>query len=87
MTYKLVLKPSAEKQFAALPRSVQKRVFSVLQKLSGDPRPAGSIKLKGNFDYYRVRVGRYRVIYAIQDDYLKILVLVIAHRRDAYNQI
>ncbi|MBI2886307.1 MAG: type II toxin-antitoxin system RelE/ParE family toxin [Chloroflexi bacterium] len=44
---------------------VLERVLSVLRTFVEEPRPQGSEKLED--DIYRVRVGRYRVIYKIYD--------------------
>ena len=33
---------------------------------------------------WRIRVGAYRVVYAIEDDRLVVLVIKIGHRRDVY---
>lgn len=87
MTYKVALKPAAEKQFAKLPKDIQKRLFSAFVTLSDNPRPHGSIKLQGNADYYRVRVGDYRIVYTIVDQELKVLVLSLGHRRDIYDKL
>jgi mRNA interferase RelE/StbE len=35
-------------------------------------------------DFWRIRVGDYRVIYEIQDRELIVLVVEVAHRREAY---
>lgn len=85
MTYKLTLKPLAEKQFAKLPKIIQKRLFSAFLTLADNPRPHGFIKLQGNADYYRVRVGDYRIVYTIDDQQLKILVLSLGHRQHIYD--
>lgn len=87
MTYKVTLKPLAEKQFAKLPKDIQKRLFSAFLMLSDNPRPHGSIKLQGNVDYHRVRVGDYRIVYSIDDQVLKVLVLSLGHRRDIYDKL
>lgn len=52
-----------------------------------EPRPAGMVKLAGEEELYRVRVGDYRIIYTIQDDQLLVLVVTIAHRREAYRRL
>ncbi|MFN5473062.1 MAG: type II toxin-antitoxin system RelE family toxin, partial [Pseudanabaena sp.] len=44
----------------------------------------GVVKLVGEDNLYRIRVGNYRIIYSIQDNQLLILVLKIGHRRDVY---
>ncbi len=35
-------------------------------------------------DYYRVRIGDYRVVYTIENEQITIFVLKIAHRKDVY---
>ena len=53
--------------------------------------PHGYKKLK-NFgmagvdkdDYYRIRVGDYRVIYSIENEQITIFILKVAHRKDVY---
>jgi mRNA interferase RelE/StbE len=42
------------------------------------------VKLAGEPDLYRIRVGDYRTIYQMNDPKLTVLVLSIAHRRDTY---
>lgn len=42
------------------------------------------MKLAGEENLWRIRVGDYRIIYTIRDKQLLILVLRIAHRRDVY---
>lgn len=86
MTYKVILKPLAEKQFAKLPKDKQKRLFAAFLALADNPRPHGSIKLQGNIDYFRVRVGDYRIVYGIIDHELKVLVLSLGHRSDIYDK-
>jgi mRNA interferase RelE/StbE len=51
--------------------------------LARDPRPPGAKQLQGR-DALRVRVGSYRIIYAVKDDELLVLVVAVGHRRDVY---
>ena len=55
--------------------------------LAKNPRPAGCKKLSGFDNLYRVRVGDWRISYAIEDERLVILVLEIALRGDAYRNL
>lgn len=84
MEYSVFLKPSADRELAKLPRDVQQRISRKLIELGRNPRPPGVEKLGGGKDEYRIRVGSYRVIYAIEDDQLIVLVLRIADRKDVY---
>lgn len=65
-------------------RVVAMRIISRLELLARDPRPAGCAKLEGTADLWRVRVGDYRIIYAIDDRARTVDVSVVRHRRDAY---
>ena len=54
-----------------------------ISKLAEDPRPSGSEKISGQ-DKYRVRQGRYRILYAIEDQDLIVQVVKVGHRKDVY---
>ena len=82
--YAIEFKPSADKALKRLPAEVQRRIVTATERLAENPRPLGAIKLQGEERTYRVRVGDYRVIYDIHDDKLIVLVLRVAHRKDAY---
>ncbi len=60
------------------------RVRPVLLALSEDPRPAGTVKLTGQTNRWRLRIGNYRIIYAIDDQMQDVTILRIVHRREAY---
>ncbi|MDJ0899633.1 MAG: type II toxin-antitoxin system RelE/ParE family toxin [Xenococcus sp. MO_188.B8] len=55
-----------------------------IDALATEPRPEGVVKLKGEENLYRIRVGDYRVIYNVQDDRLLVLVVKVGHRGDVY---
>jgi len=65
----------------------QKRILNKIKILSADPKNlANNIKkLKGKYqEYYRLRVGDYRVIYSQENDRLIILIIRIGHRKEIY---
>jgi mRNA interferase RelE/StbE len=82
--YSVAISRTAEKQLKKLPRTDQRRVARALTALGDDPRPAGSRKLTGFDDVFRLRVGRYRVIYSVEGRRLLVIVLKIGHRKDVY---
>jgi mRNA interferase RelE/StbE len=83
-TYRIEVSATAERQIRKLPRTDQVRVIRVILALSRDPRPPGCRKLSGTDDVFRVRIGRYRVLYAIEDRRLVIIVLKVGDRKDVY---
>ena len=75
---------SAERQLKKLPSQDQRAVVKAILSLSDDPFPQGCRKLSGYDDVYRVRVGRYRVLYSVSRSKLIIIILKIGHRKDGY---
>lgn len=59
-------------------------LVGAVPKLATDPRPPGARGLKDRPGYLRVRVGDYRIIYTIEDDVLRVIVVRVGHRRDVY---
>ena len=81
--YQVRIVQAARKQLDRLPATDGRRVEAAIQELADNPRPAGCCKLSGE-DAWRIRVGMYRVIYEIHDDYLMVVVIRVAHRKDSY---
>ncbi len=86
MKYTLEILPSAERELAALPTKDRQRVDKQICALAGDPRPVGMKALKGHKSVYRIRAGKYRVIYQVRDELLIVLVVKVGHRRDVYRR-
>lgn len=84
MSYTVILKRDAEKEFSLLPKNYYKLVKRHLLELNEEPHPYGSIKLKGSENTFRLRVGVYRIIYEIHNNELIICIISISHRKDAY---
>lgn len=81
--YSIFFKKSVWKDFASIPQKDLKLIIQKIHSLSENPRPADSQKLSGQ-ERYRLRQGRYRILYSIQDDELTIWVVKVAHRRQVY---
>ena len=83
-SYKVVPKPSVEKDLRSLSKAIIRRVVRVVESLRNDPFPHQAVKLEGADDLYRVRVGDYRIIYTSDSTQNKIHLLAIGYRRDIY---
>lgn len=81
--YKLFFKKSVQKDLNETPKKDLKKILARIKALAEDPRSAGCEKLTGH-ERYRVRQGRYRILYSIQDDELTVWVVKIGHQRDVY---
>ena len=84
--YRVEFTRSAEKTLRDLDQRLQRRIFAKIADLAVQPRPTGVEPLQDS-DFLRIRVGDYRIIYIIEEDRLLVLVLRIAHRRDAYRHL
>jgi mRNA interferase RelE/StbE len=81
--YKVYFRASVEKDFASIPRGDVKQILQRIKTLTEDPRPPGCEKLTGQ-ERYRVRQGRYRIVYSIQDKELTVWVVRVGHHKDIY---
>lgn len=83
--YQITYSPKAEKQLRAVkdPR-IAGPVKRMLDRLSENPRPPGCLKLVGEEDQWRVRVGDWRIVYRIEDGRLVVLVVTVAPRGGVY---
>jgi mRNA interferase RelE/StbE len=87
MTYTIEISTSAAKGLTKLQKANRLRLVGAIELLSVDPRPPGARMLRGGeHGRWRVRVGDYRIVYAIEDDRLLVLVLRVAHRREVYDR-
>ncbi len=89
MAWKVELSATARKQLKQLDKPVSNRILKFiserLTKLE-DPRQIGAI-LQGTLsDYWKYRVGDYRVICSLEDDQLVVMVLRVGHRKEIYSR-
>ncbi|HWZ65321.1 MAG TPA: type II toxin-antitoxin system RelE/ParE family toxin [Patescibacteria group bacterium] len=85
--YKIQYKKSVEKDLRKLPAIQLKPIVTKISILSTNPRPNGSVKLRGTSDLFRIRHSDYRIIYQIRDEKLIILVIKVGHRREIYKDV
>ncbi len=84
--YDIQIARNVLKALKTLPTIDVKKIIATIQALALDPFPNGCRKITGEKATYRVRQGSYRVIYEIEDEKLRILILKIGHRKDVYKK-
>jgi mRNA interferase RelE/StbE len=82
--YEVVFTSRAERELIRLDRQVKNRILSVAIALAENPRPPGCIKIKGEENRWRVRVGDWRIGYAIDDQTRTVTIVAVGHRREFY---
>jgi len=82
--YSVRFKKSAVKELEAVATKADRlRIVKRIQSLAENPRPNGSQKLSG-FERYRIRQGRFRILYSIKDRELIVYVIKVGDRKDVY---
>ncbi len=84
MKYRVELTRTAQRELRRIPNPFHDVIVQKLKGLENDPRPPGCKRLVGESGYWRIRVGNYRVIYAITDVIKLIRVDSVADRKDVY---
>ena len=87
MAWRIEIDDKAKKDLAALDKTQAKRITAFLrERVAGldDPRSIGEA-LKGSLgEFWKYRVGDYRIIARIEDEAVCILVIRIGHRKEVY---
>jgi len=82
--YEISLRRSVlTKDLARIPKADVRRIVKAIRSLGDNPRPREAKKLSGQ-ERYRIRRGRYRIVYSIQDKDRSVWVVKVGHRRDVY---
>lgn len=81
--YRLVFRRPVSKDLRAIPGDDLRRILARIEALAEDPRGPGCEKLSGA-ERYRVRQGRYRILYEIDDAEVTVTVVKVGHRRHVY---
>lgn len=87
MKYEIIFTKKADKQLRKIDITQQRIIINWVEKNlknTDNPKRFGKA-LKGNLrDYWRYRIGDYRIIAEINNDEIKILIVNIGHRKDIY---
>ena len=85
MSYEVIFAPTARREMSAMPERVIPAIIEfVYGDLAANPRRVGKAlerELAGSFS---ARRGSYRILYDINDEQQKVLILRVAHRADVY---
>ena len=85
--YTVDARSRVRKALRQLDPKIRGDVLAKMRALATDPRPAGAEALQGHPPWLRIRVGDYRIIYAIDDQARIITVATVGHRREIYRRL
>ena len=85
MKYEIKIEKAAQKFIHKLPRPEKERVLQAVAKLptEGDIKPMEGHKEEG---FFRLRVGKYRIIYSVDNGQLIVRVVDAGNRGQIYNR-
>ncbi|HUK57452.1 MAG TPA: type II toxin-antitoxin system RelE/ParE family toxin [Nitrospiria bacterium] len=81
MTYRILVEKRIEKEFRRIPAHDRQRIDRAILELASNPRPHGCKKLTDK-EGYRVRVGDYRVLYAVDDQSRTVVIYRVKIRNE-----
>lgn len=88
MVWRIEFEEAALKELATLDKPVARRILAFLRErvaVLDDPRSLGEARKGSKLgEFWKYRVGDYRIVAHIEDDVLRILVLKVGKRREVY---
>jgi mRNA interferase RelE/StbE len=89
-TWRIEFIDKAKKELAGLDKVIARRITKFLRERVSkldDPRSIGEALTGAKLgEFWKYRVGDYRIVASIEDDKLLILVVRIGNRKDVYRQ-
>ncbi len=85
--YTVEARPRVRKAMRRMDPQVRRNVLAKMRALATDPRPPGAEPLQGHPPWLRVRIGDYRIIYAVDEQARVVTVAEVGHRRDVYRRL
>ena len=86
--YTLEIAKSVEKDLRKIPVNMHETIFKAIENLVITPFPESKYKkLKGTNNFYRLRVGNYRILYEVDTHIMLLTIYRIRHRKDSYKNL
>ncbi|ACB00617.1 MULTISPECIES: type II toxin-antitoxin system RelE/ParE family toxin [Cyanophyceae] len=83
-SYQISWKASAKKELRKIQPQIIPKIIEVVESLAADPYPNGCKKMAGMSSTYRIRKGKYRIIYSVLKNALIIEIIRVGHRQNIY---
>jgi mRNA interferase RelE/StbE len=87
MAYEIFIEKKAEKDLRRLPKNYQNKIIQKIFNLKDNPKPIEARKIISSENYYRIKVGDYRIIYEINYKEKRINIFRARHRKEAYRNL
>lgn len=87
--YEIIIKPRAEREFGKLSKEFKEKFYEEFKKLETDPFQHPQIKkIKGTKFGYRLRIGRWRILFALfsKAKRIEIVDIFLKKGKENYNK-
>jgi mRNA interferase RelE/StbE len=81
--YKLLFTETFSEQFSKLDKAVRDRIAKKIRRLKKNPELGQHMK---GLNMWKLRVGRYRIIYSVEKNKLLVILLDVGHRKHIYRR-
>ncbi len=85
--WQVIIHRDPEKVLRRLPKNLVRRIWERIRELQTNPYPNDCKKLVGYDNPFRIRLGDWRISYAVEEDRLIVLILEIAPRGGSYRNL
>lgn len=85
--FTVIIEKTAQNQLQSIPRSDAIKVLLKIDELRGDPLPRGCKKLSVPMSSFRVRTGKYRIIYKVDFKDQVVRIQDAGHRKNVYERL
>jgi len=85
--FEVFVEDSAKKEIKKIPKDLIKAIEDGIEDLEKNPKPHGSKKIKGYANLWRIRFGKYRVVYELHEIEKRVIIFRIRHRKDVYENL
>ncbi|MGC8490286.1 MAG: type II toxin-antitoxin system RelE family toxin [Syntrophobacteraceae bacterium] len=83
-SYRVLFSKSIRQDVRGIDKAQLSRIMDSIRTLAENPFPSGCKRLKGARSSYRIRVGRYRVVYEVEVEAATVTIFRIRHRKVVY---
>ena len=83
MTFSVLLTPNAARSLRKLQRSIGLRIVASLKELEEHPEAGEQLKASR---FWKIRAGDYRMIYEIDSESNRVVILFVGHRKNVYDE-
>lgn len=85
--YRVIFTKHARKQLENIETKTASKIFYKIESLVHNPHPRGCVKLKSFDILWRIRVGKYRVVYTIDGRNRVVDIISVDARKDVYRRL